>query len=557
MNTENIAERFYSVEDLCSALDVSLAPRSGNFFDFSHDKSQQGPSVDELRDMYVQGEGKSGVTRWTAFTRLAGKEIADAWAGRKSLDDALGYMLGWVAGHLERPEDWDDAQVHREFDALARVHQGKHGPIAPPPIKLVAPATLKLHEYGVSRFMRDAPPDRWLIKDRIVLGAPGIIAGAGGVGKSFLCLELALRVAGGTPGPKGAMDFGHSAIFGGEVSEFGAAVFLTAEETETDILKRLAVLDPDRSRRKAAQGRLYIRPIRGGYRLLKRGRHGDLEVQQAFADLRDELKAISNLKLVVIDPVAAFAGGALKDREDVQSYADLMTELCDVTGATAATTVHLRKNDAKNDGKNDGKRLSVSDVRNQIHGSAGWVDAFRFAYGLAKTDKTLSRELAPKYGLSADHGQVVCGALLKANGAREDEKFNDVYERQESGNLHQLSLRIDLAKQARDEQRVALVSAVKRYAQRKQPFMLRGINGIAEKENRHCLPPELRELSRDTLRALAQEALNIGEIKQASTGSEKQQKWLCVSDDVVDMGDGSFNVGGRPRWEELPAEETP
>jgi RecA-family ATPase len=55
----------------------------------------------------------------------------------------------------------------------------------------------------------------------------------GDTGKSYLALELGLRVA------AGRLDFGLPPIFGGRIVSFGPVVIICAEDGKADIHRRL------------------------------------------------------------------------------------------------------------------------------------------------------------------------------------------------------------------------------------------------------------------------------------------------------------------------------
>ncbi len=82
-----------------------------------------------------------------------------------------------------------------------------------------------------------------------------MLAAMGGVGKSFLALDLALQIAAGVAGleqPK--------AILGGRLAVDGSAVILTAEDSYDAIHRRLNRIDPE-NRRMRRPERLMVVPL--------------------------------------------------------------------------------------------------------------------------------------------------------------------------------------------------------------------------------------------------------------------------------------------------------
>jgi RecA-family ATPase len=56
-------------------------------------------------------------------------------------------------------------------------------------------------EWTADRYAGEAPPIRWLCRGTIPLGVPVLVAAMGGLGKSYLALDLALHTAAGVIGP--------------------------------------------------------------------------------------------------------------------------------------------------------------------------------------------------------------------------------------------------------------------------------------------------------------------------------------------------------------------
>ena len=76
-------------------------------------------------------------------------------------------------------------------------------------------------------------PRRWVVKDRIPVGEPGVFSGDGGTGKTKLALQLCVPVAAGLP------DW-----IGGVVETHGPVIFYSAEEKLKEMHRRVAdILD--------------------------------------------------------------------------------------------------------------------------------------------------------------------------------------------------------------------------------------------------------------------------------------------------------------------------
>ena len=280
-----------------------------------------------------------------------------------------------------------------------------------------------LKDWPVERFEPGkAPPVKWLCKGTVPLGEPVLLAGMGGIGKSFLELDMALAIALGITGiaPKRAL--------GGEILCHGSVVMLTAEDNAAAIHRRLDKIDPQ-GKRSGANGRLIVVPMpnAGGPRpLIAPGKNGPMKTE-FFADLKRQLSEIEDLRLVIIDPLNAFVTADISsDTPAAQFMWSSFAEICAEQGATVLASHHIRK-----DGMN---RISnADDAREAIRGVTAIVDASRLSYVLWKVQEDEAKEVCEWLERGYEHGCVVKGAVVKAN----DEANWDIhtYVRQETGLL--------------------------------------------------------------------------------------------------------------------------
>ena len=55
----------------------------------------------------------------------------------------------------------------------------------------------RITDWGIGRYEGQAPPIDWLIEGVLPRATPGLMASMGGIGKSYLLLDLCVRVAAG------------------------------------------------------------------------------------------------------------------------------------------------------------------------------------------------------------------------------------------------------------------------------------------------------------------------------------------------------------------------
>lgn len=153
----------------------------------------------------------------------------------------------------------------------------------PPNSVYHGPDVLRLSHVTPSRV-------RWLWDDRLALGKLTLLAGDPGLGKSYLTLDLAARVASGTPFP------------GDDDNRYGnfprKVILLSAEDDPADTIRpRLdaAGADPDNI--------LMLRGVRIGEHTRSLNLRGDIDHLDHLIRQLD-----GQCRLIIIDPISAYLG---------------------------------------------------------------------------------------------------------------------------------------------------------------------------------------------------------------------------------------------------------
>ncbi len=172
-------------------------------------------------------------------------------------------------------------------------------------------------------------PIRWLWPGRIALGKLTLIAGDPGLGKSLLSLDVAARVSTGSGWP----DAPH------EAGPPGGVVLLSAEDDAGDTIRpRLDAAAADVSRVTMLQA---IHP--GG------GTGGDsgrpFNLAEDLPALEDAVRAVPDCRLVIIDPVTAYLGGAVDSHKaaEVRALLAPLGALAARCGVAVLAVTHLNK----------------------------------------------------------------------------------------------------------------------------------------------------------------------------------------------------------------------
>jgi hypothetical protein len=209
--------------------------------------------------------------------------------------------------------------------------------------------TLAAHVAGAVRLNDVAPiATRWLWPGRIPLGRVTLLVSDPGLGKSLLALDVAARVSSGTAWPEEQVK-GQETRVESQTDNSGpplstldprlpaSVLLLTAEDDLADTVRpRLEALGADCARIVA------IPAVPGGT--------PNKEVPRAFALDRDLarlaklLDAMSDCRLVVLDPISAYLGGTNEHgNAEVHDLLVALAALARERGLAVLAISHLRK----------------------------------------------------------------------------------------------------------------------------------------------------------------------------------------------------------------------
>jgi hypothetical protein len=175
-----------------------------------------------------------------------------------------------------------------------------------------------------------AKPVHWLWHGRIALGKLTLVSGDPGLGKSFLSLDIASRVSNGAKWP----DCGDHAPKGG-------VVILSAEDDLEDTIRpRLDAAGADVSKIVAVQG-VQFRDDLGD-------RERSIDLQRDLPILEQAIERMPNCKLVVVDPVSAYMGGADSHKDaEVRGVLAPLATMAAKRGFAVLAITHLRKSEGR------------------------------------------------------------------------------------------------------------------------------------------------------------------------------------------------------------------
>ncbi|HSY64927.1 MAG TPA: AAA family ATPase [Terriglobales bacterium] len=167
---------------------------------------------------------------------------------------------------------------------------------------------------------------RWLWPGRIPLGKLTLLIGDPGLGKSLVTIDIAACVSRGRSFPDG------------ERSELGDVIFLSAEDDPADTIRpRLDAAGADVARVHTLEG---TRLTLSDNTTVER----PFNLETGITTLEDALARIPGVRLVIIDPISSFLGGADSNTNaEVRELLSPLAALAAKYGVAILCVSHLRK----------------------------------------------------------------------------------------------------------------------------------------------------------------------------------------------------------------------
>jgi hypothetical protein len=379
-------------------------------------------------------------------------------------------------------------------------------------------------------FKGEAPEQTWLIGGIMPRGVAGLLAAAGDTGKSFTALEPCLQVTRGHDVP-GLL--GGAPILGGQVKSHGAAVFITAEDGQASMHRRLRALDSTGQKQEKRQYPLYVVPLpdAGGPFPIVTEERNKAEITPQFKELCERLRAIPDLALVVLDPLQCFVHADINMNPQAAALTmSYLNTLAAETGAIVLVTHHARK---------EGSPKNSQQARLSIRGTTALVDQSRFAIALWVPEEAQVKKDCERLGAEYKPNAIVYGAVVKSNDGASREKWITL--RGPDGVLRDVTADLIKKHVPKDELHTALVDAIASAAGAGKPYTKTAGNGLYKRRSE--LGEVLAAQSRARLEGMADELLIAGKIVQASATGSKAVQWLDVPTGEFAKGEGEFAPG--------------
>jgi len=287
-------------------------------------------------------------------------------------------------GNGEAKYDYRD----EETDDVGQVQQEPQPAEAPPPLE-------PLPFFSIQKFEGLTPRERgWLVRNRVPMRNVSLLGGDGAAGKTTIALQLACAVVTGTP------------WLNGDVTQQGRVMFLTAEEEEDEIHRRLDWIRSYNgwSFNQLADVHAICLPGQNSVLAALDHKSGLLKATKLYGRMT---LSIQNIRpsLIVVETAADVFAGNENDRSQVRQF--ISTQLrawCLIDGAALLLLSHPSQAGRRSGGES---------------GSTGWNNSSRARLYLSKIKADTKEEVED----DDDLGDIRVLEVMKTNYAREGEKI--------------------------------------------------------------------------------------------------------------------------------------
>jgi hypothetical protein len=360
--------------------------------------------------------GGSGAAKHADWSSLRGRHVV-RWPDK----DAAG--VKWLASTLEALKaagvasvrdvvplpDWPDGEDAADRSDGERRYYLKQALAADP--VYTRPVSERVTEQTLEfAYEGDVPEIEWLVDGLFQHGRGGMFAAAGGTGKGFLLLDMAVKVA---SIPHAGYDAAPPLVLGHQVKRHGRVVLLSAEDARDEIHRRSREMHPSLAR--DVLRRIHPRPypdMIGKTPHLFIEKDNELRPTEEYTELMADLKAMDGLELVIMDPLQAFFAADLTTNVMSQNVAHIVDQMAIELGCTVIAAHHMTKGD-----RNKPVR-TASDARNAIQGAAQLMSAVRWAYAIWPEEESRARVVSQAMGVPPEkyHDSLVFrGGIVKTN----------------------------------------------------------------------------------------------------------------------------------------------
>lgn len=263
-----------------------------------------------------------------------------------------------------------------------------------------------------------APPQReWVIENFLPRKIVAAIIAAGGTGKSYLAMHIAVSVASGI------------SLFERHFTKNAAKViFISGEDDSPELQRRLhkAVAGLSHQQIALVNQNLHFLDLADSFELFtERANRGEVDITEVPSLICGQIikEVGSNIGLVIVDPIARFRGGEENLATDATRFVQALQQIRDQLNTCVLALHHVNK------------AAGVGGGQNNARGSSAFIDGVRLVYLLnSLTDK----EVKASYGTGIDLPKLLSLQSVKSNYGKAVDPM--ILARREDGSLEPFNL---------------------------------------------------------------------------------------------------------------------
>jgi len=293
----------------------------------------------------------------------------------------LAQMVGGYIGSgmnrnetLEASLDWNrfinpplpENEVIQTHDNIWKTHLRNHPEETTKLIETTQPNESEFELIPASRLLATPPPQReWVIKDFLPKKIVASVIAAGGTGKSFLAMHIAVSVSSG------------SSLFGKYLpTSPSKVIFISGEDDANELKRRLHKVATNLpvNVNQNVEKNLHFIDLADSFELFtERSSKGEVSITKVPEKICSQIKAIvgDEVGLVIIDPISRFRGGEENLAADTTRFVQALQQIRDRLNTCVMTLHHVNKQSGGNGA-----------TQNNARGSSAFIDGVRLVYQL-------------------------------------------------------------------------------------------------------------------------------------------------------------------------------
>lgn len=294
----------------------------------------------------LKGATKGG--RNQAIASMAGKLFARGFLFEEALEICLSL-------NQKCKPPLEQSEVKRTVESIFKLNSNKSAKSSDAKVSLVCVADVEMKSID------------WLWYERIAQGKLTVIAGNPGLGKSQITASMSAIVSNGLKWPSGE-----------QYEAAGAVIIVSAEDDVADTIKpRLIAAGANLKQCHVLQA-VHVTDAKG------RSCSRSLDLSKDLKSLEETLKAVGNVRLIIVDPISAYMGDT--DSHNNTEVRALLTPLADMAAkynVAVLLITHLNKS-------------NTQEPIGRVIGSIGLIAAARAGYVVVKdAEKPELRHFVP------------------------------------------------------------------------------------------------------------------------------------------------------------------